>query len=52
MNTDKIKLNEDLTAFINKLAFLGSSLEEKLNVSLAISLFAGKQVPLSWPVNL
>lgn len=47
INTDKIKLNEDITAFINRLAFLGNSLEEKVNVSLAISLFAGKQVSLA-----
>ncbi len=39
MNTDKVKLNEDLTVFINRLAFLGESLEERVNVSLAISLF-------------
>lgn len=52
MNTDKIKLNEDLTEFINKLAFLGSSLEEKINVSLAISLFAGKQVSLARAAEL
>ena len=47
MNTDKIKLNEDLTEFINGLAFLGDSLEDKVNVSLAGSLFAGKQVSLA-----
>lgn len=52
MNTDKIKLNEDLTVFINRLAFLGSSLEEKVNVSLAISLFAGKQVSLARAAEL
>lgn len=52
MNTDEIKLNEDLTAFINRLAFLGSSLEEKVNVSLAISLFAGKQVSLARAAEL
>lgn len=52
MNTEKIKLNEDLTAFINRLAFLGSSLEEKVNVSLAISLFAGKQVSLARAAEL
>ena len=44
MNTEKIKLNKDLATFMNKLVFLGDSLEEKVNVSLAISLFAGKQV--------
>lgn len=47
MGTYRIKLNEDLTTFINRLAFLGSNLEEKVNVSLAISLFAGKQVSLA-----
>jgi len=52
MNTDKIKLNQDLTVFINRLAFLGSSLEEKVNVSLAISLFAGKQVSLARAAEL
>ncbi|MDI6879102.1 MAG: hypothetical protein QMC95_06065 [Desulfitobacteriaceae bacterium] len=52
MNTDKIKLNEDITAFINRLAFLGNSLEEKVNVSLAISLFAGKQVSLARAADL
>lgn len=52
MNTDKIKLNEDLTAFINRVSFLGNSLEEKVNVSLAISLFAGKQVSLAKAAEL
>ena len=52
MSTDKVKLNEDLTVFINRLAFLGSSLEEKVNVSLAISLFAGKQVSLARAAEL
>jgi len=52
MNTDKIKLNEDVSVFINRLAFLGSSLEEKVNVSLAISLFAGKQVSLERAAGL
>lgn len=52
MNTDKIKLNEDLTSFINRLAFLGNSLEEKVNVALAISLFAGKQVSLAKAAEL
>ena len=52
MNTDKIKLNEDLTAFMNRLAFLGDSLEEKVNVSLAISLFAGKQASLAKAAEL
>ncbi len=52
MNTDKVKLNEDLTVFINRLAFLGNSLEEKVNVSLAISLFAGKQVSLARAAEL
>ena len=52
MNTDKIKLNEDLTEFINRLAFLGDSLEEKVNVSLAISLFAGKQASLAKAAEL
>ena len=56
MNTNKIKLNEDLTAFMNRLAFLGDSLEEKVNVSLAISLLPVNrhlwQRQLSWPINL
>lgn len=52
MNTDRVKLNENLTAFINRLAFLGDSLEERVNVSLAISLFAGKQVSLSKAAEL
>ena len=52
MNTDNIKLNEDITKFIEKLAFLGSNLEEKVNVSLAISLFAGKQVSLAKAAEL
>jgi len=52
MNTEKIKLNEDLTVFINRLAFLGDSLEEKVNVTLAISLFAGKQVSLAKAAEL
>jgi predicted HTH domain antitoxin len=52
MNTDKVKLNEDLTVFINRLAFLGESLEERVNVSLAISLFAGKQVSLAKAAEL
>lgn len=52
MNTDKMKLNEDLMVFISRLAFLGSSLEEKVNVSLAISLFAGKQVSLARAAEL
>lgn len=52
MNTDKIKLNEDLSVFINRLAFLGNSLEEKVNVSLAISLFAGRQVSLARAADL
>jgi len=52
MNTEKVKLNEDLTVFINRLAFLGESLEERVNVSLAISLFAGKQVSLAKAAEL
>jgi predicted HTH domain antitoxin len=52
MNTDKVKLSEDLTVFINRLSFLGESLEEKVNVSLAISLFAGKQVSLAKAAEL
>ena len=41
-----------LSAFIKKLAFLGSNLEEKVNVSLAISLFVGKQVSLAKAAEL
>ena len=52
VNTEKIKLNEDLATFMNKLVFLGDSLEEKVNVSLAISLFAGKQVSLAKAAEL
>lgn len=52
MDADRIKLNEDLTVFINRLAFLGSNLEEKVNVSLAISLFVGKQVSLARAAEL
>lgn len=52
LNTDKVKLSEDLTVFINRLAFLGESLEERVNVSLAISLFAGKQVSLAKAAEL
>ena len=52
MNIDTVKLNENLTMFINRLAFLGDSLEEKVNVSLAISLFAGKQVSLARAAEL
>jgi len=37
---------------MNKLAFLGDSLEEKVNVSLSISLFAGKQVSLAKAAEL
>ena len=52
MNIENIKLNEDITKFIDRLAFLGSNLEEKVNVSLAISLFAGKQVSLAKAAEL
>jgi predicted HTH domain antitoxin len=52
VDADRIKLNEDLTMFINRLAFLGSNLEERVNVSLAISLFVGKQVSLARAAEL
>ena len=52
MNTEKIKLNDGVMTFINKLSFLGDSLDDKVNVSLAISLFAGKQVSLARAAEL
>ena len=52
MNTEKIKLNDGLITFINRLSFLGDNLEDKVNVSLAISLFAGKQVSLARAAEL
>jgi predicted HTH domain antitoxin len=52
MNTEKIILHESMTTFMNRLVFLGDSLDEKVNVSLAISLFAGKQVSLAKAAEL
>ena len=52
MNSESVKLNEDLSLFINRLVFLGDNLEEKVNVSLAISLFVGKQVTLARAAEL
>ena len=52
MNTEKVKLNDGVMTFINKLSFLGDSLDDKVNVSLAISLFAGKQVSLARAAEL
>ena len=47
MNTETVQLDKDLAMFINRLAFLGGSLDERVNVSLAISLFVERQVSLA-----
>jgi predicted HTH domain antitoxin len=52
MNTETVKLDKGLAMMINRLAFLGKNLEEKVTVSLAISLFAEKQVSLARAAEL
>lgn len=52
MDSDQITLSRDLSAFINQLTFLGKNLDEKVTVSLAISLFAGKQVSVARAAEL
>ncbi len=52
MNTEKVKLNDGVMSFINKLSFLGDSLDDKVNVSLSISLFAARQVSLARAAEL
>ena len=52
MNTETVKLDKDIAMFINRLAFLGENLEERVNVSLAIGLFVEKQVSLAKAAEL